>query len=365
MKTKHAIPQRSTLVQQVTVILRQGIRDNVWGAHLPGEVELSRSLQVSRMTLRAALETLTREGWLSSSQGRRRQVMKKAVSRVTQTNNRIVLLTDVPIVSMSVFHLLQVNGLREQLAKAGFDLDVHVSAACFSGRPSAALERLRAAKPAVVWVLLNSSVPMQHWFMDCGLPCVVIGAPHPGITLPTIGTDYHALGRHAAGMFLRRGHRQLAVLVPAQAKAGDINSITGFRAACNQVDDANMSVIEHDGTPTGIRRCLAMMLKKSPPTGLLVALPACVLTVMSTLSCLSVRVPQDISIISRDSESYLDFMVPTPARYMINVPHCVQKISRTILAIAHSGAAPVRNQLLQREFVNGESLGKLGMSVLQ
>ena len=52
-------------------------------------------------------------------------------------------------------------------------------------------------------------------------------------------------------------------------------------------------------------------------------------------------------------------MVPSLARHVINVPLYVQKISRTILAVACGGSAPARDQLVQRDFVNGESLGKL------
>lgn len=354
----HPIPQRSTLVHQVRDILRDGIRNGLWREYLPGELELSRKLQVSRMTLRAALETLTREGWLSSSQGRRRRVLEnKARRRAAPANQRIMLLTAVPIEGMGSLHMLQVDGLREQLAKAGFELEVHSGSALFSQNPGAALERLGREKPASAWVLQNSSAPLQRWFMERKLPCLVIGARHPGMKLPSVGTDYVALGRHAAGQFLRRRHRQLVVLIPADDKAGHINTVTGFSAACGEVAGAEMRVIRHDGSAAGVRHCLETMLKESRPTGLLVALPQFVLTAMSAFTNLGVRVPQDISIISRDGDWYLDYMVPPIARYVVDVPLFVQKITRTVLVIAGGGIAPARDKLLLPEFVPGETLG--------
>ncbi|MBI4624918.1 MAG: LacI family DNA-binding transcriptional regulator [Verrucomicrobia bacterium] len=165
------------------------------------------------------------------------------------------------------------DGLREELAKTRFELEVQVSPASFLGKPDATLEKLAREKRDAAWVLLGAPPPLQHWFMERGLPCGLIGARHPGISLPSVGSDYHALGHHAAGQFLRRLHRQLVVLVPADDKAGHVFTIAGFRAACSQIDGAEMRVIQHDGSPAGIQRCLAAMLKHAPPTGLLVAMP--------------------------------------------------------------------------------------------
>ncbi|MDB6116700.1 MAG: transcriptional regulator [Verrucomicrobiaceae bacterium] len=125
------------------------------------------------------------------------------------------------------------------------------------------------------------------------------------------------MGQHAARQFLSRGHRRLAVVGPEMDKAGDVRTLEAFRAACAQTPSAQVIKIGHDGTPEGIQRCLAAMLKKPLPTGLLVAQPRNLLTVMSFLARRGVNVPRDISIISRDSESFLDFLVPLPARYVV------------------------------------------------
>lgn len=353
----HPIPQRSTLVHQLIEILRNGILDGVWEDYLPGELELSQKFQVSRMTLRAALEKLTREGMLMSSQGCRRRVLKAKLGKVPKRfNRRIVLLTAVPIEGMRSLHMFQVDVLREQLATAGFELEVQVSATCFSPKPEATLERLRREKPAATWVVINSSPPLQRWFMEQRMPCVVIGARHPGIKLPSVGTDYYALGQHAAGQFLRRHHRQLAILIPTEDVAGHANTVSGFRAACDQVVGAEMRVIRHDGTPAGIQNCLAKMLKTSPPTGLLVAIPQFVLTTVTFLTNAGVRVPHDTSVISRDSDPLLDFMVPPLARYMIDTSLFVQKVCRTVLITARGGSASMAEKLLLPDFVPGATL---------
>ena len=355
-----SIPQRSTLVGQVRDILRNGIRQGTWIKYLPGELHLSRQFQVSRMTLRAALETLGRDGWVTSSQGCRRRIIKRKLSPISpQSTKRIVLITAVPVAQMWSLHLLHVDGLREKLASAGYELDVHVSPACFSRTPEAALERLEREKTAAAWVLLNSTAPLQRWFMERKRPCLIVGARHFGIKLPSIGTDYHGLGCHAAGQFLRRRHRQLAVLIPNEEKAGHTNTVAGFRETCSKVDGAEVRVVRHDGTPAGLRQCLDVMMRNSPPTGLLVALPQFTLGTVTALTDAGMDVGREISIIARDSDPYLEFVVPTIARYDIDVSLFVQKLSRIVLVIVRGGVAPVRDTLLVPEFVPGKTLGQL------
>jgi DNA-binding GntR family transcriptional regulator len=49
------LPQRASLVAQTVEVLREAIAAGEWPQWLPGELELTDRLQVSRVTLRAAL----------------------------------------------------------------------------------------------------------------------------------------------------------------------------------------------------------------------------------------------------------------------------------------------------------------------
>ena len=357
------VPQRATLSAQVRDVLRDALRQGTWPEKLPGELELSRKLQVSRMTLRAALKMLTKEGWVSSSQGQRRRVLRRRIqARSPRSSHRIVFLTAVPVDRMRSLHLLHVDGLREKLALAGFELDVQVSATCFSSRPESALEKLDKERAAAAWVVMNSTVQLQTWFTQRKRPCVIVGARHPGIAVPSIGTDYHALGRHAAGQFLRRRHRQLAVLLPNEDKAGHTNTVDGFRAACAEVEGAVVRIVRHDGTPAGLRNSLRGLLHGTPATGLLVALPQFTVGAVTSLIDLGVQVGREMSLIGRDGDAFLDFVTPTVARYEINVPLFVLKLSRMVLTTARGGGILKSDTFLLPEFVPGDTLGKLAAS---
>ena len=194
----HIIPKRVTLVHQVEGILRNGIRSKLWAHHLPGENELCHGLQVSRTTLRAALATLTRERWIRSSQGQRRQITKARETHKPKKSGRVVLVTGVPLDLMGGTPLFLLDDLRNQLAKGGFELEVHASRVWFGQRPNAALERLVRERNPDAWVLFSTTAAIQRWFAARALPCVLAGSCHAGLTLPSVEADFHALGQHAA-----------------------------------------------------------------------------------------------------------------------------------------------------------------------
>jgi DNA-binding LacI/PurR family transcriptional regulator len=255
--------------------------------------------------------------------------------------------------------MLLVDDLRAQLAKDRLELEVQVSPACFARKPDKALDNLVSDKSAAVWVLLSAPEATQRWFMQRGLSCVLLGSPHPGIALPALDIDFHAMGQHAARQFLSRGHRRLGVLIPAVDKAGDANTVAAFRAVCEQTPGATALMIEHDGTSAGLQRGLGTMLKKSPPTGLLIAHARHVLTVISFFATQGVRVPRDFSIIARDHESFLDFMVPPLAHYAVSPANFARKLSRLVLKMARGESVPARGHLLMPSFVPGETLAYL------
>ncbi len=291
----HPLPKRESLSHQVANILRKSIGDGVWAEYLPGELSLCQSFQVSRETLRGALGILIKEKLISSNQGQRRRILQPAARDKMPKRRGVILLTAVRLEQMDGATILLIDSLRGQLAKHHLELQVHVSPACYTRKPEKALAAIAQGSTMALWVVFSAPAAAQRWLMKHGLACVLLGSVHTGIELPSLDADYVAMGQHAANQLLSRGHRRLAVVIPKIVKAGDAHTVAAFRAACEKMPGATLQVLEHDGTPAGIQRCVGGMLKQSPATGLFVAHARHALTVMSYLASRGLRVPADVS----------------------------------------------------------------------
>jgi DNA-binding LacI/PurR family transcriptional regulator len=352
------LPQRASLVAQTAAILSEAIASGEWARWLPGELELARRLHVSRVTLRAALAEMERANLIRAGQGRRREILRRpGGSPVPVASRQVVLLSPAPLHRLAASTVFWVDELRKHLDSAGWVLEVLESAAAYSRRPAAALEDLARRMHPAGWVLYRSTPEMQRWFSENARVAVIAGSPHPGIHLTSVDKDYAACCRHAAGRFVAAGHRRLALARPDTTLAGDLESAAGFRAGAGP--RAEVVSATHDGSAAGIVRSLERLFLMEPsPTGLFVFHASHALTVLGWLQRRGSRVPRDVSVICRDDEPYLDFVVPSLTRYSINAALFARKISRLAASLVAGEAPETRQHRVMPKFVPGETLAE-------
>jgi LacI family transcriptional regulator len=213
--------------------------------------------------------------------------------------------------------------------------------------------------PHGCWILTLSNAVIQRWFAKNEVHCVVAGSVHAGLSLPYRDLDHRAMCRHAAGVLLGLGHRKLAFVTAKSQQAGDLESDTGFVEGVQKSWHAGAEayVCRHDGSVTGIDHALRRLMEQSlPPTAMLVANANHYLTVVSTLALMGRRVPQDVSVISRDDAPFLSYLVPTPARYTAGVQVLTRSLLRLVLQILSGDLTAQRGIRLMPEFIRGGSL---------
>lgn len=342
-------------------MLREAIRAGQWTAELPGEMELCEMLHISRVTLRAALRELEREGLLTGGQGRRRRICARRTGRrKTAVSKTILMVSPQPLHQLRPTTIFWVDALRKDLAEAGYELDVQASEAAYAVEPQRRLDRWLAEVNPAALLLYRTTPVMQRWFAACGRPGVIAGSRHGGVALPSVDLDYAATCRHAAGRLTAHGHVHLAFLLPRTNLAGDLESEQGFREGVARAGKAGATgnVIHHDGSPGGITAALDALQKQQPcPTGYLVAHAAHVLTAMGHLMRQGLRFPQDVALISRDDDPFLEHVVPRVARYSVDTTLFARQLSRLVLQMACAGPVPCRDHRLMPRFVPGEKLG--------
>ncbi len=351
------LPQRISLATLTAQSLRESMLAGHWHGHLPGERELCARLQVSRHTLRAALHELQRDGFLEVSDRQRRRI-KTAVEAPQATHSRVIaLISPRSLLEMSPSTVVMVDDLRDQLSRVGFSFEIHVSTACFTSKPARALEALTTRSPAAAWLLFGSLEPVQSWFLRRQLPCLVVGSCAPEIGLPSIDADYRALCRHAGGMLCGKGHRHVAFVRPLGDYGGDMQSEQGLREGLSGTHAPVLQVISHDGTAASLCAQLDKALRSArPPTAYVVARAMHVLTVMMFLTQRGKRIPQDMVVISRDDETFLQHTVPVVTRYAANTGQFARSVCKAARQLAETGALPPKAIRLMPKLIRGETL---------
>jgi DNA-binding FadR family transcriptional regulator len=177
-------PQRQSLVAQTAAIVREHIDSSREGAKLESERELCHELGVSRLTLRAALARLVREGRLQAGRGRRRVITTpNPQGRTSAANRDVVVLSPARLHAVEPRVLFWIDELRDALAKESLRLTFVDQRNCYTDHPERALEELTARLRPAVWLLYLSTRALQQWFFARGLPAVIPGSRHDDVRL--------------------------------------------------------------------------------------------------------------------------------------------------------------------------------------
>lgn len=354
------IPQRHSLVGQTVAYLQASIAAGRWREWLPAERTLCEMLQVSRSTLRRALVQLQRDGAITAEHGAGNRILAGAPrARGRLRSHDVALLAPEPLERLRPTQTLWIDELRAMLSERDCRLHILHGRQYFRANPRAALEKLVRQHPHGGWILLMSSPACQQWFAERGVPCLVAGSCHAGVDLPFRDFDHRAMCRHAAGVLLGLGHRRLAFISQKGSFAGDIESEAGFveGVRSSRHADATALVCHHDGTAGDITQLLKRLTASPPPTALLVANPYHCLAVVSALAELGRRVPAEVSVISRDEDPFLSFLVPTPARYVASPRAFARSLLQPVVELLEGGAVSQRAVRLMPQFVRGASIG--------
>ena len=361
-KSRAPLPnfRRATTADQVAVNLREGMEKGLWGNRLPSERELARHLGVSRPSVHAALLELARAGVVENGNRRVARVLSPRPSPAT-----------VPMACIATPFSREAFGsalaedpfrlvMRAQLADAGIGWNETIDARLGKKEPGRYLSKLVAEHGRACWLIDNSSPGIQHWFEQARIPTLVLGSCYAGVRLPSIDTDYHAIGRHAASHLLRHGHRRLALILAPHAKPGDLacrDSIVQALAESTQP----MSVVEMTAklNPARLRLEFDRLLARRPrPTVVFTMLPEITQTVLLHLLRSGIRVPDEISLISRDSHALFDVGAPEITRYdssNVKKAHVIVRVVQSLLAGRPVSAKPI---LLTPTFVPGGTFSR-------
>jgi LacI family transcriptional regulator len=358
------IPKRISLTSEVVAILEEGISDGTWRDQFPNERVLCRQLRVSRPTLRLALRELQKKGLAQIRHGKSTliQTSSRITRRTVKRSATVGLLINIPIARIPNMVLHALMKARDSLQQAGFPSEIYVPPLPDDYSQWSVLEHFLKERSIFCSVLVGSTEEQQRWFVkNPQYPAFVMGTCARDVRLPSLDIDYRSVCRHAAGMFLGRGHRRVVFIRPARKLLGydacEAGFLQGFETVLHK--DAKGYVIRYRENPSDLAYHLDTQFKSGNdrPTGLLIAMPSDIIVALLYLLKHGFRVPEDVSIVACNSDYNIDLIEPRITHYVYPEIKYSHRLSHYMLQLLHNGSIPAEHHLILSDFQEGDSLG--------
>lgn len=358
-----SLPPRDNRVLLTVGALKEEIQTGKLSSTLPGERALAKRLQVSRKTLRKAIDLLEKDLWISTAQhGCRRQILvapkKTSEQEVSSLRGKnVVVMAPRPLPEMGGIERLFQSRLTQFCEKSGVTLRHRHLDVRHMKRPAYRLEEFIQQNPADVYLLQHSTQEIQKWFDKQSIPSMVLGDRWQGISIPAVAGDHEATAVHIAGLLQRNGHKSVAMLYPQPPKRG----LEIFVSKLGEVaPDMELTLIGYEENPESASRSAEALLAESSrlPTAIITPNMFSTIAVSCAAGRLGLRIPEDISLVSLSQDEALQYLQPKIAAYDIQWEDFTKAVFKSLSdMLLHPDSRVIATTLIMPDFQLEGSLG--------
>jgi len=151
----------------------------------------------------------------------------------------------------------------------------------------------------------------REWLVRRPVPVVLVNCTARGAALPAILSDNRAGGRLAAEHVLDLGHRRIGHISAPSRNAAAGERLAGIRDAIRGVPEAELALVDGDGTVEGGEEATRLLLDRRPdPTAILCYNDLTAIGVVRALRERGRRVPADVSVVGYDDIPFSAWLEP-------------------------------------------------------
>ena len=330
-----------TRAEQLAEHLRNQIDHGQLVEPLPNTRDWARQLEVGRNTLGTALKILERDGLVAHKGTKGFQLVARPHNVAPGSVRHIVRFVSYwP--DMRGHHNAG-SSLALVLAERLHLHDIELRTERWLDSHFRSLHRLRPAlgTPAREMFLLGG-LPQKYLqlFARSGKPCLLLGTPAPGISLPHVTCDWNAALRHATFHLARRGFRRVFFIVRKSETPHVKRYSETFLTACRDAPQGPIAGEIHQphmslASQVAVASRLPARLKER--AGIIVAGPLSAGALMTALLRRGIRIPDQVEIVYTNSLPELLMVDPLPAHYPYPLETVVKTLSRLIVQFFETG----------------------------
>lgn len=210
-------------------------------------------------------------------------------------------------------------------------------------------------------ILLYSRIgdELVDLLIELDFPFVMIGKPyHSENNIIHVDNDNIQAAKHATQHLINLGHDKCAFIGGSPELVVTTDRLNGYKQALMEAGiPIRQDYIVHEGFQKegGIQASQKLMSMPDPPTGLIVADDIMALGIMSSLTEMSIRVPEDISIISFNNLLICDYCSPTLTSIEINIFQLGSKATDALFQLINHVNLPTNRFILPHEIIERAS----------
>jgi DNA-binding LacI/PurR family transcriptional regulator len=351
--------RRLTVVEQTAAHIREALRERRWGAELPGVLRLAKELVVSKDSVRDALRLLEGEGVLAAGgTGRSRKPAAPATSIPEPRPLRVAILSYRPLRNENSNSQRLLLHLQQGVEAAGHVCDfAPKTQECLRHDLKRIIRMVETAK-ADAWVVDAGSGELLEWFARQDFPAIGLGGRRSEAPLARVAVDLSSAFQAAARRLTALGHRRIVLICPQewrQPQPGHLVQVFLDELQAKSPAAIDYHVPAWEQTADGFHTLLESLFRVTPPTALIVIEPMQAVAVLSFLAQRGLRVPRDVSLITRARDASLEWCRPALAHFHEAEDFLVRHIVLWVAAVAR-GKVSGKRTVCAVGFEEGESI---------
>lgn len=329
---------RRSLIAAVAGELRARVIDGHAGEVLPGVRVLARTLGVSVPTICRALHRLSEAGLLESGGTRRRWTVSNKVPAAAPApaaaitaikglrSRRLLFLASQPLNHESASGAESFAALLDRLGTSDWEVMYRVEDFLQVKKPRRSWdELLRFTRPDAM-VVLGGTPVLAGWAVKHGIRTLLLGGDPGDSGVPMVSVSISSMLREAAERLRDAGHQR--VIMPLCARLPEfVMKCRQTAAEINAGWKGNVAIVESPyAGPEVIRDLLRRQWQQAPPDALIFLDWREFVGALGFLNELSIRIPQDVSVIVLTKNAMMDWHSPPISHF----EHPVNVIARGV-----------------------------------
>ncbi|MBE6822747.1 MAG: GntR family transcriptional regulator [Ruminococcaceae bacterium] len=321
------LPKYMILVNRIKDKIENG--DLKYGDKLYSENELSAMFNMSRQTVRQALNVLAQENYVESRRGSGTYITYVPYAKRPATHTVGVVTT---YVGAYIFPQI-IRGIETVLTENGYSMQLAFTHNKVQNESRALHSMLEKGIDGLIVEPTQSGLPNPNLgiYQEAArqnIPVIFINSFYPQISLPHVSLDDRAVGYTATQRLIRAGHRNIAGVFKSDDNQGHLRYagyLDALLEAKLEIHDENVlwySTEDLSDLPVEPERILRRL---NGCTGLVCYNDELALKLYDVLKSAEIRVPEDVSVVSVDNSALAELCeVP-----LTSVVHPSESLGRT------------------------------------